>query len=111
MLKLRQPGKHLTKFVEEHGGDALLREIQNVILKNPEKGATIAGTGEVRKLRIADEGRGKGKSGGFRVIYLDLPDKDRTFLVTIYGKGRKADLSSDEKGQIRELVKTLKSLP
>jgi hypothetical protein len=36
---------------------------------NPEAGALIRGTGGLRKLRFADERRGKGKRGGLRVIY------------------------------------------
>jgi mRNA-degrading endonuclease RelE of RelBE toxin-antitoxin system len=36
---------------------------------NPEAGDTIPGTGGLRKVRFADERRGKGKRGGLRVIY------------------------------------------
>lgn len=69
----------------------------------------MQGTGGLRKLRMADAGRGKGKRGGLRVIYLDLPDAERTYLLALYDKGEKADISADEKKGLRELVKILKS--
>ncbi len=40
-----------------------------MLLKNPEAGDVIEGTGGLRKIRYADEKRGKGKRGGLRVIY------------------------------------------
>jgi len=56
------------------GDDSLLSTIQNDILQNPKQGKVIIGTGGVRKLRIRKGS--KGKRGGFRVIYLDLPEAD-----------------------------------
>ena len=96
--------------VDDRGGDSLLRRIQYLILENPERGDTIAGTGGLRKMRVEDPSRGKGKRGGFRVIYLDLPDLERTFLITLYGKSEKEDISSDEKRTLKRLVENLKDL-
>lgn len=95
------------KRVDKAGQTALMA-IQQAILKTPDAGDLIQGTGGLRKLRIADAGRGKGKRGGFRVIYLDLPDAGRTYLLALYHKGEKADISPDEKKGLRELVKILK---
>ena len=86
----------------------LLRRIQNEILKNPEAGATIAGTGGLKKLRVSDHARGKGKRGGYRVIYLDLPHLLLTCLMGLYSKEEKVDISSDEKKMLRKLTETLK---
>ena len=59
---------------------------------NPEAGAIIQGTGGCRKIRVA--GRGRGKSGGYRVVTFftgpDLP----VFLLTVFGKGEKDNLSA-----------------
>lgn len=92
----------------DKAGQAALMAIQQAILKTPEAGALMPGTGGLRKLRMADAGRGKGKRGGFRVIYFDLPGAERTYLLALYDKGEKADISPDEKKGLRELVKILK---
>lgn len=93
---------------EKAGGDEVLRSIQNSILKNPEAGATVAGTGGVRKLRAMDLEANKGKRGGHRVIYLDLPRAQITILLVLYGKKDKADLTAAEKKAIYELVGRIK---
>lgn len=85
-----------------------LREIQAELLKNPESGAVIQGTGGLRKLRVADAGRGKGKRGGYRVIYLDLPRVERTYLLALYDKDEQDDISSEEKKVLRALAERLK---
>jgi len=86
----------------------ILRRIQNEILKNPEAGVTIAGTGGLRKLRVSDRERGKGKRGGYRVIYLDLPHLSVTCLMGLYTKEDKIDISFDEKKVFRKLTEAFK---
>src|SRR4051812_40923632 len=86
----------------------VLKEIQMEILKNAEAGRIIQGTGGLRKIRVGDESRGKGKRGGFRVIYLDLPHVERTHLVALYDKSEKNDISKDEKKILKALVDQLK---
>lgn len=58
---------------ERHRADYLdddaFRELQRLLMLNPEAGAVILGAGGLRKLRFVDERRGKGKRGGLRVIY------------------------------------------
>lgn len=97
-----------SKRLGERGGDNLLRAIEAEILDNPEAGDLIQGTGGVRKLRIANPARGKGKRGGFRALYLDLPRIEKTLLIYFYGKDESEDLSADQKKQIQELVRTVK---
>jgi len=53
----------------EYLDDAAFSELQQVLMKNPEAGEVIEGTGGLRKMRFADARRGKGKRGGLRVIY------------------------------------------
>lgn len=90
------------------GGDSLLRAIEDAILNNPEAGVTVAGTGGVRKLRAADPSRKKGKRGGLRVLYLDLPDRERCYLLYLYGKDEAEDLTTEEKKIFKGLVAEIK---
>jgi hypothetical protein len=66
----------------------------------------IEGTGGLRKLRVA--GKGKGKSGGYRVIYLDLPDRQKTFLLDIYSKGDQENITPEDKIALKKLAIVLK---
>jgi len=57
----------------ELGGEnaeAVLSAIESDLLQNPERGRLVPGLGGVRKARTADPGRGKGKRGGLRYLYL-----------------------------------------
>lgn len=96
------------RLAEFDDSEAKSREIENEILNNLEVGDIVPGTGGVRKFRLADESRGKGKRGGIRVLYLDLPHVEKTHLLFLLKKGDAADISADEKKVIRELVANLK---
>lgn len=74
-------------------------EIISRIASDPMAGALIVGTGGARKLRHA--GRGKGKSGGFRSIYYFGGDDMPVFLLAVYRKGTKADLTQAERNALR----------
>ena len=63
--------------------------------------------GGLRKMRVADPRRGKGKWGGIRVIYPHIDEVDQIHLVTIHGKDQKDDLSADDNNSYRELVRIL----
>ena len=96
-----------TRIVDSEGRE-LLPLILSELLERMESGPVIPGTGGLRKLRISSARRGKGKRGGYRVIYLDHPEKKRTYLLGIYGKDEKSDLSSAEKRILKGLVEHLK---
>ena len=85
--------------------DESLRVLQNLLLEKPDRGPVIAGTGGLRKLRVALPGRGK--RGGARVIYYWQDERDRIFLLLIYPKGAKEDLTPKEKAILKLLVKEL----
>lgn len=96
--------------------DALLAEAKEIaaregitlrtLIERPDAGAIIQRSGGVRKVRWA--AGGKGKSGGVRIIYYWLRADDQIFLLTIYGKSEKADLSADEFKRIVKLIEELK---
>jgi hypothetical protein len=98
-----------SKKLDARGGDQLLRAIEEELLKDPEAGDLIQGAAGVRKLRVADPGRGKGKRGGFRVIHLNIEIRAHSLLITFYGKDEAHDLTADDKRVIRELVKRVLS--
>jgi mRNA-degrading endonuclease RelE of RelBE toxin-antitoxin system len=94
-----------TELASQLLNDEQLRTLQNLLLEKPERGPVIAGTGGLRKLRFALPGRGK--RGGARVIYYWQNDRRRIFLVLIYPKGAKDDLTPSEKVILKQLVKEL----
>jgi hypothetical protein len=72
---------------------------------NPAAGDLMEGTGGARKLRVA--GRGKGKSGGYRVITFYAAEDVPIFLLDLYGKGEKADLSKAERNSLHAILSAL----
>ena len=77
-------------------------------MADPEKGDVIKGCGGLRKVRVADPKRKKGKRGGARVIYLHVPEARWFYMLDIYGKDEKDDLSNDEKKLLSELCDELR---
>lgn len=72
---------------------------------NPETGDSIPGTGGLRKLRFADERRGKGKRGGLRVIYYWWDTGSQFWLFTAYDKDEMADLTAPQRKNLKEMIK------
>jgi hypothetical protein len=72
---------------------------------NPLSGDLIAGTGGVRKLRWALEGRGK--RGGARVIYFFHSEKLPLFIFTMYAKNVQSDLSDADRNELRLITKSI----
>src|SRR5262245_3751993 len=97
-----------TEWVKEHLSDDTLSDLQRELLNDPETGSVIPGCGGLRKIRVADPRRGKGKRSGARVIYLHIEELDQIHLITVYGKDQKDDLSADDKKLYRQLVRILK---
>lgn len=77
-------------------------ERARIVLKlsaDPTAGVEIPGTGGARKLRFA--GRGKGKSGGYRVITFYAERDVAVFLLNVFAKGDKVDLTRAERNELR----------
>ena len=79
-------------------------EILRTIAAYPEAGDVMPGTGGYRKLRFARPGMGK--RGGARIVYLyggeDLP----IFLITVYAKSEKGNLSKAEQNALAKMAKS-----
>lgn len=96
-----------TKKWQELGlNDEDLRILEEILLKDPKAGSAIRGTGGIRKIRIPMENVGK-RSGG-RVIYVDIEIKECIYLLNVYAKNEKIDLTEKEKNLLKRLVEILK---
>jgi hypothetical protein len=89
--------KHLTSE-ERHG-------IIDFLAKNPKSGDIMPGTGGVRKLRWGKGGRGK--SGGVRVIYYFHSERLPLYLVTLFAKNERDNLTAEERNDLAKLVDIL----
>jgi mRNA-degrading endonuclease RelE of RelBE toxin-antitoxin system len=76
--------KLFTRLVQEYLTDDAYRELQAALIEQPEAGDVIPGAGGVRKLRWGAPGRGK--RGGFRVIYYVKPARNVIWMLTMYPK-------------------------
>ena len=73
----------------------------DLVSANPEVGDLIVGTGGCRKVRLA--GKGRGKSGGYRLITF-YKVGDRVFLLTVFSKGDRANLTQAERNGLKKLT-------
>ena len=94
-----------SRFRADYLDDEGFRGLQDAMMKNPEAGDVIEGTGGLRKLRHGDPRRGKGKRGGLRVIYYWWDGGSQLWLFTLYDKDEMADLSAEEKRAFRVRLK------
>jgi len=81
------------------------RALQNVLVEDPERGDIVKGGDGIRKLRHALQGRGK--SGGVRAIYYWVRDDHQIYMLVIYPKYKKDDLTDQEVAILCELFKEL----
>jgi hypothetical protein len=72
------------------------------IAANPDAGDVIEGTGGARKVRFA--GRGKGKSGGYRVITFYSGTDIPVFLLNVFAKNEKTDLTPKERNTLKKVL-------
>lgn len=98
----------LTSFIRDAGNcfsSHELEELINYLAINPEAGDVIRGTGGIRKIRWGYGNRGT--RGGVRVIYyfrdLNMP----VFLLAIYKKGERSNLTNAERNEMRKFVNEL----
>ncbi len=82
------------------------RRLENEIVDNPQIGAVMQGTGGLRKMRFALNG--KGKSGSSRVLYVDFVIFERVYLITAYPKSQKEDISSADREFYKKIIEQTK---
>lgn len=93
-----------SRYRVDYLDDERFRSLQLEMMKNPEAGDLIEGTGGLRKLRYGDPRRNKGKRGGLRVIYYWWDGGRQFWLFTLYDKDEMNDLSAMEKKAIKNML-------
>ena len=94
-----------SRFRPDYLSDEALRDLQRVLLRKPEAGDVIEGTGGLRKMRHADNRRSKGKRGGLRVIYFFWEPGRQFWLFSLYDKNESSDLSAKERAALKAMLK------
>ncbi|MBC8550065.1 MAG: addiction module toxin RelE [Candidatus Brocadiales bacterium] len=91
-----------------------LRKIKKLLIKSdsegivsylachPKAGTIMPGTGGVRKVR--GEGHGAGKRGGLRIVYYFHNKNTPLFLLTVFGKNEKTNLTKSERNELAKFV-------
>lgn len=82
-------------------------ELVSFVANNPTAGALMKGTGGCRKLRYKKPGTGK--SGGYRAITYYAGTDVPIFMLTVFGKGEKDNLTQAERNALAKLTATLKA--
>ena len=86
----------------------MLRAIQDDLQLRPDRGALVPGLGGIRKGRVPNPARGKGKRGGFRYLYLYLPRRDRIHLLLLLDKNEQEDANEEQRKQMRAWATQIK---
>ena len=92
-----------TREVVELLDDEEFRSLQLALLQRPELGPMIRGTGGLRKLRWA--GQGRGKRGGLRVIYFWDEASETFYMLYVYPKNEQEDLTTLQLRVLNRLVR------
>ena len=88
--------------------DSVLNAIQNDLRANPTRGDVVQGLGGIRKARVADPTRHKGKRGGFRYLFLYVEVRGMIHLLYLFGKNEQDDLSAADRRLLMTLAAEVK---
>jgi len=91
-----------TRLVTQYLSDDDYSQLQRLLSRNPDAGTVIPGSGGVRKLRWPT--RGRGKRGGYRVIYFVRRARGVIWLLTIYPKNVADSIPTHVLKRIREEI-------
>jgi hypothetical protein len=108
---------HRPKFIELPGvtrawaslglNDDDLEAPQTAILDGPNRYPVISGTGGLRKIRFARQGKGRGKSSSYRACDASFLDNGVIVLAMVYGKGEQADLTVAQRSDIAASLRVI----
>ena len=85
--------------------DVEMRAAVDQVAADPFRGDMIQGSGGCRKVRIA--GKGRGKSGGYRIVTLAGSDRMPVYLLWVLSKGSRANFSDAEVSQMQKMAKAI----
>lgn len=92
-----------TKGVQRYLSEDSYAALQRHLIRFPDIGDIISGGGGIRKIRW--QAAGRGKRGGTRIIYYWAVSKDYIYMLDIYPKNEKKDLTHDELKDLGNIVK------
>ena len=76
-------------------------DVVNMVAADPECGEVMQGTGGFRKFRVGRDGIGK--RGGARVVYIFRNEGFPVFLVAVYAKNERDNLTKKERNELAKL--------
>lgn len=85
-----------------------LKKMEHEILRNPKIGKVIRGTGHLRKMRVSFPGRGK--SGSVRVCYVDFEEVGVVYLIAVFSKKDKVNLTMSECNALKKMIEKLEKI-
>lgn len=91
-----------TRLVSEYLSDDEYADVQTALIKNPEAGAIIPGSGGIRKLRWGLAGRGK--RSGMRIIYYAKVSEGVIWMLTLYAKSVSENIPAHILKQIKKEI-------
>ena len=91
-----------TRQVQALLTDEEYRQLQSALVLRPDLGALIPGSGGLRKMRWAVQGRGK--RGGVRIIYYWAVSQDRILMLLMYAKSKQDDLTPSQLKVLRRII-------
>ncbi len=91
--------KHYKKKYPHAGED--LKQILHLVVNNPDIGKSLQGLEGVKKVRFRNSDVQKGKSGGYRLVYLLEDTRSLIVPLLMYSKSNKASVTEQE---IRSLL-------
>ena len=91
-----------SRLVTECLTDEEYANLQHALIKDPDAGDLIPGSGGVRKLRWGVAGRGK--RGGIRVIYYARTRQGQIWMLTLYAKNVMENISANVLRKIKEEI-------
>lgn len=94
--------KLFSRLVADYLTDEEYSNLESALIKDPEAGDLIPGSGGVRKIRWRVTGRGK--RGGLRVIYYARLRQGQIWMLTLYAKSVTENISANVLRQIKEEI-------
>jgi len=108
-LTFVQPASFASRWKKLKLTDEDLQTLEQMILRDPEQGVVMSGTGGLRKMRFAPPSWRRGKSGGARVCYICFTTAANCYLLDVYTHNEKDNPTDTEKAEFKGFISTLKS--